>query len=72
MKIRVLSSENLKKYIYNGPVRKFNTYVGDMKLETMAESRRKAVSNMKYQIRKRLGLLNSVPIKIDETRVHES
>ena len=42
----------MAKYVYEGPVMVFGKFVGNWRGETIADSERKAISNLSYQFRK--------------------
>lgn len=46
----------MHKYIYEGAVLKFGACVGNLRLETMAESQAKATNNILFQVKKMLNL----------------
>lgn len=55
---------NLDKYVYDGPYYKFGQYVEKIHIETLAITEAKAITNIKYQIKKKLGLSPSANISI--------
>ena len=58
-------SEELHKYIYDGPVYRFKTLVAEhWKGETMAPSESKARSNLSYQAKKQLNLIAGTDVKL--------
>lgn len=58
------------KYSYKGPVLKFNTVVAtDYKMETIAESKEKAISQMLYRFKKDHNLVPNTRITIKEDLV---
>ena len=54
-----------KLYNYNGPVYRFDKEVGNVDITTIANSESQAINNIKYQIRKKLGLIPSAVIDIN-------
>lgn len=60
------------KYTYKGPVLKFNTVVAtDYKMETIAESKQKAIAQMTYRFKKDHNLAANTRITIKEDLVKE-
>ncbi len=58
-------------YTYDGPVYRFSTYMGNLKLKTMAVSLAKAINNLKFQAAKAYGYDRSAGanFKIKEEKV---
>lgn len=57
----------MHKYKYSGPVREFDTYISDhWEGETVAESERKAKSNLAYQFKRDNHRLPSVKITLPD------
>lgn len=54
----------MNKYAYNGPVMMFGKCVTNWKGETMAESEKKAKSNLIYQYKKKNNLVPSAKINL--------
>lgn len=54
----------MKRFTYDGPVMVFDRCVGNWRGETMAESERKAKSNLVYQYKKRNNLVPSAKIDL--------
>lgn len=60
--------QEYNKYRFTGIVKKFDKTVNsNWTGETWAESEKKALSNLKYQCKKRLGLVNNTPIELKGT-----
>lgn len=61
------------KFTYKGPVLMFDKVVAtDYKFETIAENKKKAVANMKYQFKKDHNLVQTSKIALREDLVHNT
>lgn len=71
MKRQVYSSDEKAEYLYSGIALYHGQEYGPFKLTTQAVSKKKAVSNFKFQIAKKLGLNTAEvgSIFIDENQV---
>ena len=58
--------QKCKQYIYDGPVMSFGRYIAWFKGITMAESERKAKSNLMYQFRRKNGLGNTYKLEFTD------
>lgn len=54
----------MNKYTYNGPVMMFGRWVANWKGETMADSEKKAKSNLIYQYKKKNKLVPSAKVNL--------
>lgn len=61
--------EQRNKYTYNGPVFKFDQYIGRVQLETWANSPNKAYSNMVYQVKEQFGYQVTTKITITKSLI---
>jgi hypothetical protein len=61
----------MERYAYNGPVLMFGKWVANWKGETMADSEKKAKSNLAYQYKTKNKLVPSTKVTLpgDLTRV---
>ena len=71
MKFRLVEElDNEKKtYNYNGPYYVYGRYRENINLNTTASSLPQASNFIKHQIRKKLGVVNNTPIKIDSSKI---
>jgi len=56
-------------YSYDGPVTRYGKPIGNMKLETEAASKEKAISNLKFKVAKEAGYSSPAGIGIAENKV---
>ena len=66
------SSTGKKIYQYNGPVYRFDNYIGNSGLiKTSAKSNDKAKSNIIYKLKEKMKLSRNTNLTIDEQRIKE-
>lgn len=54
----------MHRYMYKGPIAIFGKPAGTITLETVASTEAKAVSNFKYQIRKKSNIASNAKIEL--------
>lgn len=71
MKFKLVEELNNEKktYTYNGPYYVYGRYRENISLTTTASSLPQASNFIKHQIRKKLGVVNNTPIKIDSSKI---
>ena len=62
---RIISSKIYQTYIYDGPVYRFEEYIGNCKFETTAQTVGEAKRNIQYKIKQSLNLVKNAKIDID-------
>ena len=58
-------------YVYDGPVYRFGTNIGNFKVETEAPTIGRAKSNILYRIKQTIGLDRKAKIEIIDSRISE-
>lgn len=65
------SKKNRTSYIYDGPVMLFGTWIGDIRIKTVAQSTQKALNNIAFNFKKRKGYAPSAKIELDGKYLRE-
>lgn len=71
MKRLIYSSNDMKTFIYEGPMYRFDRYVGDMSCKRKATSIGKAKVAFLNEVRRQLGLGYRSNVSIDDWRIDE-